>query len=122
MSKRQTTMFNRYSRVLSRVREMWGRIYFNKLSHAEWLELRAPILESEDYKKLTVYYRARISGYDNGRADAQWMYAVEWKFQFDGVELPICYDDCTPEQRAIIAKNDGKNGHHFWKGTARRWS
>lgn len=64
VSKYQHTEYNRYKRVQSRVNECYASCFSFHSTFAEFLKHKQEILLSEDYEKLTPYYKGMISGVD----------------------------------------------------------
>lgn len=117
MSKRQTTAFNRYTKVRNRVRDVCNMIEYFELSHELWLKRLNEIYDSDAYKKLRLTDKAEIRGIVN-TYDSFWhRHFLEWRLYDEKGEprlvnglLTFDYSVCEKRQKAGLPI-----GRHFWK-------
>lgn len=113
-SRRQTTNYNRYERVRRQLADVYARAHAYHLSHDRILALRDPILKSNDYRRLTTYYRGYIAGLQDGWMRECWTKVV-WRLGPASGPTRTAIRDAWTEEMSELSRRPGElYGGHYW--------
>lgn len=74
ISKYAHTEYNRYNRVASRIKDNFSTSVIFRSTFEQWMARNTEIHKSADYKRLSGYYKGKISGI----GDALWSSLYGW--------------------------------------------
>jgi hypothetical protein len=112
ISKHQTTMFNKYSRLASDLRDFYRQHkIFASVTSKEFFDARTVrVYGKKDYKDLNQYYKGKLSGIDDTLWDDFYATAIEFGYEVDGKFYSTQKENGTskiPDEihRKIVADN-----------------
>lgn len=116
-------MSTRDERVASNVKNFCQRLIREQLSHAEFLNLRGQLLDSEDYVKIPTVRKEFWRGYVYAFTDSLYIRELEWAHVgLDGVYYP------SEQFRAKYGEScyslpwfNSNLSRHVWKGTQKAY-
>lgn len=96
VSRHATTEYNRYQRVVSRLRDLYASTIAYARTFDQYLEAKERITTSKDYARLTTYYRGKFSGVDDALFSAL----------YEGENAPLMHVKLGADGRVFLPGDD----------------
>lgn len=116
-SARQTTQYNHFTRVRSRLADLYARVIAYQSTHAQCLELRVELFASDSWHRLTRYHRGYIMGQDNARMQDIWQRYIVYMLGPASGPTRIVGTEWTEEMSQLSQAPGALFGGHFWLDT-----
>jgi hypothetical protein len=113
-SKRQTTQYNHWQRAKSALSDLYMSAKIYRLTHAQILERRSKLFESNSYRRLTTYYVGYMRGLDDAYMADIWRNHVVWMLGPKSGPTRQVHTEWTEEMSTLCRTPGALFGGHYW--------
>lgn len=116
MNARHIASHNRFVRCCNRVKEIYTLAVIRHYTSEKVADKLSRLYLSNDYLKLTHYYRGYLAGLRDTRDADIWRTHVMWMLGPASGPIRIAYSEWTEEMSLLSRKPGQLYGGHFWLG------
>lgn len=113
-SSRQTTNYNRFTRVKAKVGDIYSRAIAYRLPSDKTTDELKALYGSDDYKRLPQYYKGFIQGLQEGLSADIWRNHVVWMLGPSTGPTRVAHTEWTEEMSRLCRLPGQLYGGHFW--------
>lgn len=121
-SKWVTTQYNHFQTAKAVLLDSYRHAKIFHMTCNEFVtERSAKVYETNSYKRLSQYYKGKLSGISDTLFEQIQTELVEWKHYYKNRAGRIVYVSRWEKMPKYIREGNLFSSNHFWKGTTKPW-